>query len=108
MRTDPGYEVDRQVSFTAADGKAEALAEVLEHALPHIRAEDGTPVWLASRSVTEPSTCYLVDVFVSPEAQQAHLTGRAAKLILGEGSELLAEPPFVSPLSVIAVKNESA
>ncbi|WP_433679793.1 putative quinol monooxygenase [Nocardia sp. CA-119907] len=96
------------VTFTTADGKADAFAEILDRALPHIRAEDGTTVWLAGRSATEPSTFHLVDVFVSPEAQQDHMAGQAAKLILGEGAELLAEPPVVSPLSVIAVKNESA
>ncbi|MEV0295309.1 antibiotic biosynthesis monooxygenase [Nocardia sp. NPDC050710] len=93
------------VTFTAAEGKADAFVDILERALPHIQAEDGTPVWLASRSATDPSTFYLVDVFTSPEAQQAHMSGQAAKLILGEGSELLAQPPVVAPLSVIAVKN---
>ncbi|MFE7802713.1 putative quinol monooxygenase [Nocardia sp. NPDC057440] len=96
------------VTFTTAEGKADAFAGILERALPHIQAEEGTTVWLAGRSATEPSTFYLVDVFASTEAQQAHMVGQAAKLILSESSGLLAEPPVVSALSVIAVKNEAA
>ncbi len=93
------------ITFTTAEGKADAFAAILERALPLIEAETGTTVWLAGRSVTEPSTFYLVDVFASPEAQKAHMVDAAAALILGEGTELLAQPPVVSPLSVVAVKN---
>ncbi|MGW5110967.1 putative quinol monooxygenase [Nocardia sp. NPDC004123] len=96
------------VTCTAAEGKADAFAEILERALPHIQVEEGTTVWLAGRSASEPSAFYLVDVFASPEAQQSHMAGQAAKLILSAGSDLLTEPPVVSPLAVIAVKNESA
>ncbi|MGW4718664.1 putative quinol monooxygenase [Nocardia sp. NPDC004260] len=96
------------VTFTTAEGKADAFAELLERARPLIEAEAGTTVWLAGRSATEPSTFFLVDVFTSPEEQKAHMAGAAAALILGEGSDLLAQPPTVSPLSVVAIKNGPA
>lgn len=96
------------VTFTTAEGKADAFAAVLERALPFIEAETGTTTWLAGRSATEPSTFFLVDVFASPEEQKTHMAGAAAALIVGESTDLLAEPPVVSPLSVVAVKNGAA
>ncbi len=96
------------VTFTTAADKADAFAGLLERALPLIEAEAGTTVWLAGRSATEPSTFFLVDVFASPEEQKTHMAGAAAALIVGEGSDLLAQPPVVSPLSVVAVKNGAA
>jgi len=88
---------------TTAEG-ADQFAGILERALPFVEDEQGTTTWIAGRSADDPTTFYLVDLFTSSEAVDAHMAGQAAALILGEGGSLLAEPPAIGAMSLLAGK----
>ncbi|MFR9768332.1 hypothetical protein [Nocardia sp. SC052] len=46
------------VTFTTAEGKADAFAELLERARPLIEAEAGTTVWLLKAQVDSRPYCF--------------------------------------------------
>ena len=46
----------------------------------------------------------IFDTFEDEEGRKAHLTGAIAKALFAKADELLADPPRVDPLEIIAVK----
>ena len=83
-------------------GKEEEVGAFLASAQPLAEAEAFTPVWFAFR--TAPNTFYIVDAFASDEDRTKHLTGEIAKALMGNASELLAEPPTIEKADVLASK----
>jgi len=92
------------ITFTTSADTADAFAAVLERALPLVEREPGTLVWMAGRSMDDPTVFHLVDVFGDAGALNAHMGGEAAALILGEGASLLVAPPAISAISILATK----
>ena len=47
---------------------------------------------------------FLIDTFDTEEGRQAHLDGPIAKALMAKASELLAEPPMIHKIRLLANK----
>lgn len=90
------------VRLEAKPGKEETVAKFLEGALPLAQEEARTPVWFALR--IGPSTFGIFDAFADDSARQAHLAGKIAAALMAKASELLASPPQIEMVDLLAVK----
>jgi quinol monooxygenase YgiN len=83
-------------------GKEEELAAFLAGALPLVQSEPDTVAWLAVRADT--SSFAIVDFFPDEAGRQAHLAGAVASALAEHAADLLAAPPHIEPVDVLAVK----
>jgi quinol monooxygenase YgiN len=90
------------VKLEAKPGKESAVAEFLSGALPLAQQETETTVWFALR--LGPSTFGIFDAFPSDTGRKAHLNGPIAAGLMAKASELLAKPPQIEQLDVLASK----
>ena len=90
------------VRLEAKAGMEEELASFLRDALPLVQGEPETVAWLALRTGT--TSFAIVDAFPDNAARQAHLDGAVATALLGRAEELLAEPPEIEHVDVLAAK----
>ena len=90
------------VRLEAKPGKESAVAEFLSGALPLAQQETETTVWFALR--LGPSTFGIFDAFPSDTGRKAHLNGPIAAALMAKASELLAKPPQIEQLDVLASK----
>ena len=90
------------VRLEAKAGKDEELAAFLESALPLVEQEPATVAWFAVRAGT--NSFAIVDVFPDDAGRQAHLEGAVAAALGERADELLAEPPSIHPVDVLAAK----
>jgi quinol monooxygenase YgiN len=66
------------------------------------REEPATTAWFAIR--LGPSTFGIFDAFPDEVGRQAHLAGRATAALMAKASELLARPPVIEKVDVLAAK----
>ncbi|HLK90842.1 MAG TPA: antibiotic biosynthesis monooxygenase [Polyangia bacterium] len=90
------------VKLEAKPGKESAVAEFLTSALPLAQQEADTTVWFALR--LGPSTFGIFDAFPSDTGRKAHLNGPIAAALMAKAGELLAKPPQIEQLDVMASK----
>jgi quinol monooxygenase YgiN len=90
------------VRLEARAGKEDELSAFLRGALPLVEEEPQTVVWLGVQS--GPSSFAIVDAFPDEEGRQAHLAGAVAAALMEKAGELLAGPPEVEPVDVLAAK----
>ena len=90
------------VRLEAKAGKEAELAAFLESALPLVQEEPATIAWFAFRIDT--STFAIVDVFPDETGRQTHLEGAVAAALLSRADELLAVPPEIVAVDVLAGK----
>jgi quinol monooxygenase YgiN len=90
------------VRLEARAGKEEELASFLTGALPLVQDEPETLAWFALRFGA--SSFAIVDAFPDEAGRQAHLDGAVAAALLGRADELLAEPPEIQQVDVLAAK----
>lgn len=90
------------VRLHAKPGKEAELHEFLAGALPAAQSETRTPVWFALR--LGPSEFGIFDAFADEEGRKAHLSGPIAAALLSRAGELLAEPPRIEHVDVLAAK----
>lgn len=90
------------VTLDAKPGKEEELASFLASALPLAQAEAGTVAWFAAR--IDNSTYGIFDVFPDDGGRQAHLNGPIAAALMEKADELLASPPDIKSVDVLAAK----
>ncbi len=90
------------VRLEAKPGKEAEVQRFLEGALPIVQQEQGTPLWFAIR--LGPSTFGIFDAFAEESGRQAHLSGRVAAALMSRASELLAKPPVIERIDVLASK----
>src|SRR4051812_19477534 len=90
------------VRLHAKPGKEAEVAALLEGALPLAQAEARTPVWFALR--LGPSVFGIFDAFADDAARQAHLGGQIAAALMERAPHLLAEPPTIEHVDVLAHK----
>jgi quinol monooxygenase YgiN len=90
------------VRLEAIAGKEDELATFLLDALPLVREEPETVAWFGIR--TGESTFAIVDVFPDEAGRRAHLEGPVAAALARRASELLAEPPILEHVDVLAAK----
>jgi quinol monooxygenase YgiN len=86
----------------AKPGKEAEVANLLEGALRLAQEEPQTTVWYALRF--GPSTFGIFDGFEGESGRQAHLEGRIAAALMAKAGELLAEPPKIEKVDLLAAK----
>ena len=90
------------VRLEAQPGKESAVAKFLENALPLANHETTTPVWFALR--LGPSTFGIFDAFAEEMGRKAHLAGPIAAALMANAAQLLAKPPQIEQVDVLASK----
>lgn len=90
------------VTVTAKPGKEDELAAFLSSALPLAEAEPDTTAWFAFK--IDDSTFGIFDVFPGDAGRQAHLGGPIAAALMSKADELLACPPDIKAIDVLAAK----
>jgi quinol monooxygenase YgiN len=86
----------------AKPGKEAELEEFLKSAQPLAVQETGTTSWYAVK--LGPSKFGIFDTFANQAGRDAHLTGPIAKALMAKAEELLAEPPQIEMLDILASK----
>lgn len=84
----------------AKPGKEDELAAFLKSAVPLVEQEPATVAWFALR--IDDSSFAIVDAFPDEAGRQAHLNGAVAAALLGKADELLATPPAIEQVDVLA------
>lgn len=83
-------------------GKEQELKELLKGAEALARAEPLTAVWYAFESPD--GHCWIFDAFAEQAGRQAHLEGPIAQALMKVAPDLLAEPPELHAVSLLASK----
>jgi quinol monooxygenase YgiN len=90
------------VRLEAKPGKEADVESFLRGGLPIVNEEPATTAWFAIR--IGPSTFGIFDAFPDEAGRQAHLSGRVAAALIAKASELLAQPPVIEKVDVLAAK----
>ncbi len=90
------------VRLEAKPGKEKEVESFLLSGLPIVQAEPATTAWFALR--LGPSTFGIFDAFPDEAGRQAHLSGRVAAALMAKAGELLAKPPSIEKVDVLAAK----
>jgi quinol monooxygenase YgiN len=90
------------VRVEAKPGKESEVEEFLRSALPLAQQEPATTAWFAIR--LGPSEFGVFDVFPDNAGRDAHLNGAIAKALMANASTLLAKPPSIEKIDVLAEK----
>jgi quinol monooxygenase YgiN len=86
----------------AKPGKEKELEAFLKSAQPLAVAEPATTTWYAVK--LGPARFGIFDTFPDDAGRQAHLSGPIAKALFAKADELLAKPPQVEMLEILASK----
>jgi quinol monooxygenase YgiN len=90
------------VRLEAKPGKEAEVESFLRGGLPIVQEEPATIAWFAVR--LGPSTFGIFDAFPDEAGRQAHLSGPVAAALMAKASELLAQPPVIEKVEVLAAK----
>jgi quinol monooxygenase YgiN len=90
------------VRLQAKPGKEAEVASFLEGGLALANQEAATVVWFALR--LGPATFGIFDAFADEAGRKEHLGGQIAAALMAKASELLAEPPQIEQVDVLAAK----
>ena len=90
------------VRLEAKPGKEKEVESFVLSGLPIVQAEPATTAWFGLR--LGPSTFGIFDAFPDEAGRQAHLTGRVAAALMAKAGELLAAPPSIEKVDVLAAK----
>jgi len=90
------------VSLKAKPGKEPDIESFLNGGLALVNEEPATTAWFALRM--GPSTFGIFDAFPDEAGREAHLAGRVAEALMAKADELLAEPPAIHKVDVLAAK----
>jgi quinol monooxygenase YgiN len=90
----------------AKPGKEKALEEFLKSAQPLAAAEPATTSWYAIK--LGPDRFGIFDTFPDEAGRDAHLNGPIAKALMAKAGELLADPPQIEKVEILAAKSPSS
>lgn len=90
------------VRLDAKPGKEKEVDAFLKGGLAIVREEPATTAWFAIRM--GPSTFGIFDAFPDEAGRQAHLSGRVAAALMAKAADLLAKPPQIEKVDVLAAK----
>ena len=90
------------VRLEAKPGKEAEVESFLKSGLAIVEEEPATTAWFAIRM--GPSTFGIFDTFPDESGRQAHLNGRVAAALMAKASDLLAQPPVIEKIDVLAAK----
>lgn len=88
--------------LVAKPGKEEEVAAFLASALPLAEQEPKTTVWFALRLSRQEFGIF--DAFPDDAGRTAHLNGPIAAALMAKAGELLAEPPRIEKVDLLASK----
>ena len=88
--------------MVAKPGKEQEVAAFLTSALPLAQAEAKTVFWFALRLSDREFGIF--DAFPDEAGRTAHLEGAIAAALMAKANELLAEPPRIEKIDVLAAK----
>jgi quinol monooxygenase YgiN len=88
------------VPLEAKPEKADEVEAFLRDAQSLAEQEPGTTAWFALRM--GPTSFAIFDAFPDDDARQAHLSGPIAEALMAKAGELLATPPSINSMDVIA------
>ena len=86
----------------AKPGKEDELAELLKSAQPLATAEPDTVRWYSWQ--IDNSTFGIFDTFEAEDGREAHLKGQIAAALMDNADALLAKPPIIEKLNILAAK----
>jgi quinol monooxygenase YgiN len=86
----------------ARPGKEKELEAFLKSAQPLAVAEPATTTWYAVK--LGPAKFGIFDTFPDNAGRDAHLNGPIAKALMAKADELLAKPPQIEMLDILASK----
>ncbi|SOE06785.1 putative quinol monooxygenase [Streptomyces sp. Ag109_G2-15] len=81
---------------------ADEIARLLTEARQLAEAEKRTLTWFAFRE--DATTFGIFDTFENDEDRAEHLRGRIAAALMGAAETMLASPPDIRPVDLLAVK----
>jgi quinol monooxygenase YgiN len=90
------------VRLEAKPGKEADVEDFLRGGLPIVQDEPGTIAWFGIR--LGPTTFGIFDAFPDEAGRQAHLSGQVAAALMAKAPELLAKPPVIEKVDVLAAK----
>ena len=90
------------VRLEAKPGKEQEVADFLRGGLAIVQEEPATIHWYALQ--LGPSTFGIFDTFPDDAGRQAHLGGQVAAALMAKAPDLLAEPPSIEKVDLLAVK----
>ena len=90
------------VRLEAKVGKKAEVEEFLNGGLDLVNDEPETTVWFALKF--DDSTFGIFDAFEGEAGREAHLNGRVAEALMANADELLASPPKIEKVDVLAAK----
>jgi quinol monooxygenase YgiN len=90
------------VVLEAKPGKEEEVASFLRGGLAVVQEEPATIAWFAIR--LGPTRFGIFDAFPDEAGRQAHLAGRVAAALKEKAGALLARPPTIEKVDVLAAK----
>ena len=90
------------VRLEAKPGRESDVERFLHSGLALVNEEPATTAWFALKMGA--STFGIFDAFPDEAGREAHLSGRVAEALMANASELLAEPPSIQKVDVLAAK----
>jgi quinol monooxygenase YgiN len=90
------------VTMEAKPGKEGDVQAFLESGRALVDEEPQTTAWFAAR--LGPSTFAIFDVFPDDSGRDAHLSGKVAEALMANAEELLATPPSIEKIDILASK----
>ena len=90
------------VRLEARAGQEDAVAAFLKSALPIVQREPATTTWYALR--LGPTSFGIYDTFPDDQGREAHLAGQVAAALMQKAPELLASPPVIQKVEILAAK----
>ena len=90
------------VHLHANPGKEKEVQAFLEGGLPLANQEPATTAWFALRLT--PSEFGIFDAFPDDAGRNAHLAGQIAAALMAKAPDLLAKPPEIRKVDVLAAK----
>jgi len=90
------------VRMEAKPGKEEEVDQFLRGGLALVEQEPATIAWFGVR--LGPTTFGIFDAFPDEAGRQAHLAGQVAAALMANAPDLLASPPVIEMLDVLAAK----
>jgi quinol monooxygenase YgiN len=101
--------MERLASFVRLDtrvGKEQELEALLRSAIPLVATETGTRSWFALQMA--PQMYGIFGTFDNESDREAHLSGRVAQALVDRASELLARPPVIEKVQILAAHEPQA
>ncbi len=90
------------VRLEARPGKEAEVESFLHGGLAVVNEEPATTAWFAIR--LGQSIFGIFDAFPDEAGRQAHLSGKVAAALMAKAPELLAQPPVIEKVDVLAAK----